>query len=159
MTKNKILILVLAVLLITNVAMLVLFLNRPEGNKGFKRGGREAVLTDFVQKDLGFNEQQMQQFDSLGKVHREKVKQLMDTLRNKKEEALVKVAAAGFADSALLESAGQSSLGQTAMELLMLRHFKNIRSLCTPAQQAKFDTSYYKLWHRKGEPEKAEKSK
>jgi periplasmic protein CpxP/Spy len=150
MTKNKILILAIAALLITNIAMLVFFLNKPD-HKGFKRG-RDAALTAFVQQDLGFSQQQMQQFDSLGKQHKEKVKQVMDTLRNKKEQVLKDLALAGFSDSALDVSASGSASGQKAMELLMLQHFKNIRNLCTPAQQSKFDTLYYKLWHRKGNP-------
>jgi periplasmic protein CpxP/Spy len=152
MTKNKILILAIAALLITNIAMLVFFLNKP-GHRGFKRG-RDLALTEFVQQDLGFNQQQIQQFDSLGKWHREKAKGLMDSLRNSKEQVLKELAAAGFSDSALAQSAGRSASGQTAMELLMLQHFKNIRNLCTPAQQSKFDTLYYKLWHRKDNPKK-----
>lgn len=153
MTKNKILILAIAALLATNIAMLVFFLNKPGSHKGFKRG-REAVLSEFVQKDLGFSQAQMQQFDSLGKQHREKVGQLMDTLRNKKEQVLKDLAQAGFSDSVINQSATHSVSGQAAIELLMLQHFKNIRNLCTPAQQSKFDTLYYKLWHKKGNPKK-----
>lgn len=153
MTKNKVLILAIAALLITNIAMLVFFLNKADGHKGFKRG-REQALTEFVQQDLGFSPAQMQQFDSLGKQHREKVGQLMDTLRNKKEQALKDLAQAGFSDSALTESADRSASGQAAIEVLMLQHFKNIRNLCTPTQQSKFDTLYYKLWHRKGNSKK-----
>jgi periplasmic protein CpxP/Spy len=153
MTKNKILILAIGALLATNIAMLVFFLNKPGSHKGFKRG-REMVLTEFVQKDLGFSQAQMQQFDSLGKQHREKVGQLMDTLRNKKEKVLKDLAQAGFSDSAINESANHAVSGQAAIELLMLQHFKNIRNLCTPAQQSKFDTMYYQLWHRKGNPKK-----
>jgi protein CpxP len=152
MTKNKILILAIVALLITNIAMLVFFLNKP-GHKGFKRG-RDAALTEFVQQDLGFSQQQMQRFDSLGKQHKEKVRLVMDSLRNSKEQELKTLAAAGFSDSAMLQSASRSASGQTAMELLMLQHFKNIRGLCTPEQQSKFDTLYYKLWQRKGKQKK-----
>jgi Spy/CpxP family protein refolding chaperone len=154
MTKNKILILVVAALLMTNIAMLVFFVNKSDHKGPGPKRNRETVMTDFVQKDLGFNQQQQQQFDTLNKLHREKIKQLMDSLRGKKEQALIQLAQNGFTDSAIAQSASQSVSGQTDMELLMLRHFKNIRNICTPAQQAKFDTTYYKLWHRKGEPEK-----
>lgn len=153
MTKNKILILAIGTLLATNIAMLVFFLNKPGTHRGFKRG-REQALTEFVQKDLGFSQAQMQQFDSLGKQHKEKVGQLMDTLRNKKEQVLKDLAQAGFSDSAIHESANHSVSGQAAIELLMLQHFRNIRNLCTPTQQSKFDTMYYQLWHRKGSPKK-----
>jgi periplasmic protein CpxP/Spy len=149
MTRNKILILLVVALLATNVAMLLYFLNRP-GHKG-RRFGREAALTDFVQKEMGFGPRQLQQYDSLAKLHREKIKALMDSLRTAKEQELKKVAAAGFSDSAMAQTATQSASGQTAMELLMLQHFKQVRSLCTPAQQARFDTGFYKLWHRKQE--------
>jgi periplasmic protein CpxP/Spy len=152
MTKNKILILAIAVLLATNIAMLLFFLNKP--GRRSARLEREAALTTLVQQDLGFNQQQLQQFDSLRKGHREQVRGLMDSLRNSKEQELKALGAAGFSDSAMLQSASRSASGQTAMELLMLQHFKSIRSLCTPEQQSKFDTLYYKLWQRKGKQKK-----
>jgi periplasmic protein CpxP/Spy len=145
MTKNKILILLVAVLLLTNIAMLVFMLSRPCGKKNMRRS-REAAMTEFLQKDMGFSPQQLQQYDSLGRQHRESMGAMFDTMRNAKAQLLKKLAAEGFTDSAMAQAATLSAGKQQQMELLMLQHFKTIRNLCTPMQQAKFDTLYYKVW-------------
>jgi periplasmic protein CpxP/Spy len=149
MTKNKILILLVAVLLLANITMLYFFLNKPQHNKG-GRPGREAAITAFLEKEIGFNPQQLKQYDSLNNTHRQTVRTLFDTMRSAKEQMLKELAVAGFADSAMLQSANQSAAKQQEMELAMLRHFKSIRNLCTPAQQPKFDSLYYKMIGRRG---------
>ena len=79
-SKNKILLITVVVLLLTNIAMLFLFLNKgPE--KRDPRGGREAMMTEFLQKEIGFSPQQIQQYDSLSKQHREKMKTDIDLKR------------------------------------------------------------------------------
>ena len=56
-----------------------------------------------------------------------------------------------FSDSAITVAANRSAELQKQMEIKMLTHFKEVRQLCTPAQQPAFDTLFYKVWNRKGE--------
>jgi periplasmic protein CpxP/Spy len=149
MTKNKILILLVAVLLLTNIVLLYFFLNKPGHNKG-GRPGREAAMTAFLEKEIGFNPQQLKQYDSLNNTHRETMRTVFDTMRSAKEQMLKDLAAVDFTDSSMAKSADQSAGNQREMELAMLRHFKNIRNLCTPVQQPKFDSLYYKMMWRRG---------
>jgi Spy/CpxP family protein refolding chaperone len=149
MTKNKILILLVAVLLLANITLLYFFLNKPQHNKG-GRQGREAAMTAFLEKEIGFSPQQLKQYDSLGNTHRETMRVVLDSMRNAKELLLKQLAADNFTDSAMVQAADQSAGKQREMELAMLRHFKSIRNLCTPAQQPKFDSLYYKMMWRRG---------
>jgi periplasmic protein CpxP/Spy len=149
MTKNKILILLVAVLLLTNIAMLYFFLNKPQHSKG-GRAGREAAMSAFLEKEIGFSPQQLQQYDSLGKIHRGKMSAVFDTMRTAKEQMLKGLAADNFTDAAMVQAAELSAGKQREMELAMLQHFKSIRNLCTPAQQPKFDSLYYKMMWRRG---------
>jgi periplasmic protein CpxP/Spy len=149
MTKSKILILLVAVLLLTNITMLYFFLNRPQHNKD-GRSGREAAITAFLEKEIGFSPQQLKQYDSLGNAHREKMRTMLDTMRSAKEQVLKNLAAGNFTDSGMVQAADQSAAKQREMELAMLQHFKSIRNLCTPAQQPKFDSLYYKMMWRRG---------
>jgi periplasmic protein CpxP/Spy len=149
MTKSKILILLVTVLLLTNVTMLYFFLSKPQHNKG-GRPGREAAMTVFLEKEIGFSPQQLNQYDSLGNTHREKMRTTFDTMRNAKEQMLKGLAAVNFTDSAMAQAADQSAGKQREMELEMLRHFKSVRNLCTPAQRLKFDSLYYKMMWRRG---------
>jgi periplasmic protein CpxP/Spy len=158
MKKNKILILLVAVLLLTNIAMLYFFLNKPQHNKG-GRQGREAAIAAFLEKEIGFSPQQLKQYDSLSSTHREMMQTTFDTMRSAKEQLLKSLAADNFTDSAIVQAAQRSAGKQQEMELAMLRHLRSIRNLCTPVQQPKFDSLYYKMmWRRGGMKKPGEKN-
>jgi Spy/CpxP family protein refolding chaperone len=158
MTKNKILILLVAVLLLANITMLYFFLSKPQHNKG-GGPGREAATAAFLQKEIGFSPEQLKQYDSLGNTQREKMRTTFDTMRSAKEQMLKGLAADNFTDSAIAQVAEQSAGKQREMELAMLRHLRSVRNLCTPAQLPKFDSLYYKMmWRRGGMKKPGEKN-
>lgn len=134
-------------LLLINLAMLFFFLTRDNGPHG-PRGNREARMTEFLKKEVGFNAQQLQQFDSLNKQHREKMKANFEEMRNSKEKLLKELGAAAFSDSAIVLAATQSADMQKSMELNMLKHFGEVRKICTAAQQPVFDSLFYKMLSR-----------
>lgn len=138
-------------LLLINIAMLFFFLIRDNSNHGPRGGGREARMTEFLKKEVGFDAKQLQQFDSLNKQNREKMKANFDEMRNSKEKLLKDLGASAFSDSAIALAATQSAAMQKDMELHMLRHFAEIRKICTPAQQPVFDSLFYKMLSRRGE--------
>ena len=134
-------------LLLINIAMLFFFLTRDNGPHG-PRGNREARMTEFLKKEVGFNEQQLQQFDSLNKQNREKMRTNFDEMRNGKEKLLKELGASAFSDSAITLAANQSADMQKSMELNMLKHFAEVRKICTPAQQPVYDSLFYKMLSR-----------
>ena len=146
--------LVVIILLLTNVAMLVFFLNRTGPDKKGPHGGREAMVTEFLQKEVGFDQQQMQQYDTLNKQHKEQMKAAFDSMRKNKEVLYKQLGNAAFNDSAINTTAAGSVEIQKGMEMKMLLHFREIRKLCTPAQQPKFDSLFYKVWEKKGDNRK-----
>lgn len=149
-TKNKLLGGAVIILLLTNIAMLVFFFCcKGGGGKGPRGGGREAMMKEFLQKEIGFSPQQLQQYDTLSKQHRQKMKTAFDEMKGQKEQQFKELGANGFSDSAIQLSAEKSSARQKEMETGMLRHFKEIRALCTQEQQPKFDSLFYKVWNRK----------
>jgi periplasmic protein CpxP/Spy len=159
MTKNKILLLLVAVLLVTNIVMLYFFMSKPQQGRG-GRSGREAAIRSFLEKEIGFSVQQLIQYDSAAGPQKEKMRTLLDSMRMTKEQMLKGLAAADFTDSAMVQVVEQTVAKQQQMELAMLRHLRNVRSFCTPAQQPKFDSLYYKMMGRRGDMNKpAEKRK
>ena len=138
-------------LLLINIAILFFFLTRDNGNHGPRSGGREARMTEFLKKEVGFDTQQLQQFDSLNKQNREKMRTNFDEMRNGKEKLLKELGAAAFSDSAIELAATQSAAMQKNMELNMLKHFAEVRKICIPAQQPAFDSLFYKMLSRRGE--------
>jgi protein CpxP len=152
-SKNKILLITVIILLVTNIAMLAFFLTKDPGKKG-QRNGREAAMVEFLKNDIGFSSQQMQAYDTLSKQHREKVKTLFDEMRNNKEQQLKELGTAGFSDSSITLSVNRSAENQKMIERGMLLHFAEIRKLCTAEQQPKFDSLFYKVMSRKGDNRK-----
>lgn len=152
-SKNKLLLIAVIGLLLINIAMLFFFLNRDPEKRG-PRGGREARMTEFLKQKVGFNAKQLEQYDTLSKQHREKIRSSFDEMRNSKERLLKDLGASAFSDSAMQLAAAQSAGIQKEMELKMLQHFADIRRICTPDQQPKFDSLFYKIWSRKGQEKK-----
>ena len=154
-TKSKLYILIIGILLVTNIAVLLFFLNgKHDGAKGGgQRGGGVAMMKDFLKNDVGFSEQQIQQYDTLSKQHREKMKADFDTLKVSKEQQFKELGRKGFNDSAITEMANRSAEKQKLMEANMLNYFASVRKLCTPEQQPKFDSLFYKVWGKKKKPD------
>jgi len=154
-SKTKILVTAVIFLLLTNIAMLVFFLCcKGPGRKDNHKEGREAMMRTFLQKDIGFTAQQMQQYDTLAKNHKENMKSSMDAVRNNREEDLKEISSNGFNDSVISLAATRSSARQKEMLEKMFLYFKDIRNLCSPEQQPKFDSLFYKVLSRKDDKHK-----
>ncbi|MGG9964279.1 Spy/CpxP family protein refolding chaperone [Ferruginibacter sp. SUN106] len=156
-TKSKLYLLIIGILLITNIGMLFFFLgNKDGGKKPGNRGGspdRSAMMKSFLKDSIGFNDEQLQQYDTLSKQHRENAKAQFDSLKNSKEEQFKQLGNRGFSDSAIADMIKNSVEKQKAMELQLLNHFAAIRKICTAGQQPKFDSLFYKIWSKKKKPE------
>ncbi|NOT91836.1 hypothetical protein [Ferruginibacter sp.] len=155
-TKSKLYLLIIGILLITNIAMLFFFFNKKDdGKKGANRGNndRGAMMKSFLQKEIGFNDQQIQLYDTLSKQYKQKMKADFEAQKNNKEEQFKELGVKGFSDSAIADMVSKTGERQKLMELQLLNHFAAIRKICTVEQQAKFDTLFYKIWNKKKKPE------
>ncbi len=152
-SKNKLLVIIVGILLLTNIALIAFILfNKPPEKRG--RGDREAMMTEFLQKQVGFNEQQMQQYDTLNKQHKEKMRMRFDEMRSNRQQVYKTVGDQSFSDSAINDAAAKLSASQKDMEAGLLQHFASIRKICTPDQQPKFDSMLYKIWNKMGDRKK-----
>lgn len=151
-TKSKLYLLIIGMLLISNMALLFFYTEKKEEHKKDKRGDRGAMIKEFLQTAIGFNEQQLQQFDTLNIRHREKMKAAFDAVRINRMQHFKYLGANGFADSAIAAVINTSAEKQKVMELQMLQHFAAIRQICTLQQQIKFDSLCYKIWDKRKAP-------
>lgn len=152
--KSKLLVITVIVLLLTNITVLFFFLtSKPEPRKGGK-GDREMMVKNFLQKDIGFSEQQMTLYDSLNKQQKEKMRLRFDEMRNNRQLLYKVLGANGFTDSAISAAAIKVSDNQKDMETNMLMHFAAVRKLCTPAQLIKFDTLFYTIWNKRDDKQR-----
>ena len=148
--KSKIFLSIIGILLVANIAMVSFFLLKKDGGKHEKRSDRKTMIANFLKNEIGFNAQQLQQYDTLSNEHKENMKNMFDSLRSTKDRQFKELTAANFNDSVMNSIADQSAAAQKTMELQMFNHLKNVRLLCTPEQQPKFDSLFVKILNRRG---------
>ncbi|MBP6430706.1 MAG: periplasmic heavy metal sensor [Ferruginibacter sp.] len=146
-TKSKLYLLIIGILLLSNIALLFFCFKGDKNQRGKKDKGVQMAM--FLKKEIGFNDSQVQQFETLRNSHKEKMKTQFDEMKNGKQTMLKYLGANGFSDSAINESATKSAEKQKQMELQMLTHFAAVRKICTTEQLPKFDSLIYKIWDRK----------
>ncbi len=148
--RSKVFLVIIGILLIANIAMLSFFLMKKDNGRNEKRPDRKAMIADFLKKEIGFNQAQLQQYDTLSDRHRDNVRKMYDNHRSSKDNQFKQLAAGDFSDSIINNVADQSAASQKIMELQMFNHLKNIRALCTPEQLPKFDSLFVKILNRRG---------
>jgi periplasmic protein CpxP/Spy len=153
-TKSKLYLLIIGILLITNIAMLFFFLdNKDKGKKQSNRGNdKSAMMKQFLKDDVGFTEPQLQQYDTLSRRNRERMKADMDAMKSVKEQQFKELGSKGFSDSAIVAAVIKAADNQKQVEEKMLSYFVTIRKLCTAEQLPKFDSLFYKMWSKKKPP-------
>lgn len=150
-SKNKILIIFIGILLIANIGLVSFFLlNKKEQSKSLRQDKKEQVIA-YLKKEVGFTDEQLSRYDTLSKAHRAKMKSIFDDMATGREAIFKQLASQSFTDSAINVTARSIAERQIMFEMLMLRHLKNIRDICTPSQQAVFDTGFYKIISKRGE--------
>jgi protein CpxP len=161
-SRNKPLIFIIAVLLLTNIAVLSYFLwfkepsGRDKGNEG-KRPPRgiEAPL----QKEVGFNEDQLSQYRLLRDEQKKTIKPMFDDVRKAKDSLFSLIGNANADDSVVNSVADAIAQKQRAMDLRMFYHFKKIRALCKPDQLEKYDSLVQRMMKKMGGPPRKEQDK
>ena len=159
-TRSKPLILIIIVLLLANVGGLFFFFK----NKAYKTDGRpnvadrKEVMAKYLKDELKFNDGQMKSFDSISEKHKLATEPLFEDLKEEKEKRLKFLADNNYVDSALTQAVNRSAERQKKLDLTMLEHIRNIRSICTDVQKQIFDTGFYKMMKR-NRPEKKSSSK
>ena len=146
-TKNKILVIIIAVLLLINIGMIV-FMSKAH-DKTSLHNDLKAAMPQFLQTDIGFSSTQMQQYDSLSCIYNTKFKKSMDALRKSRQLEFKKLAGTAFSDSSMDTIALTSTEDKQILEVDLLKYTKDIRKICTPDQQSKFDSLLYKVLNKK----------
>lgn len=143
-TKNRSLVSIIIFLVISNIAILLYFLYFSDGRKGSHGKDRNAVSV-FLQKDIGFNKQQMDAYQKLKTSHLQTIKPLFNDIRTAKENFYNLLYVNNVSDSSIDKAAAVIGEKQIALDKQMFNHFTNVRNLCTPQELPKFDSSFKKV--------------
>lgn len=161
--NNKGLILLVAILLLTNIGVLVYFLSYKKPAKQAQSKERKSVV-EYVQGELGFNDQQAAQFKQLHDLHMDSLKILGDEIRKSKTVFFNLLQQKGVPDSTIHAAADRIGEKQEEFELNNFRHFQKVRELCTdPQQEAKLDSMVTRMinrpFGRRGGPPRSDSGK
>ncbi|MCU0335708.1 MAG: periplasmic heavy metal sensor [Chitinophagaceae bacterium] len=145
-SNNKVLVLLVVVLLITNLGMLWYF-TRPakEEAKPLTRAERSAEM---MRKELGFDEAQAADYLALRARRDSLLQPLNADLRQAKLALLSLLQQPGVADSTVEQAVARVAEKQAPLELAYFRHFQRVRALCLPAQHPGFDSMLVRMVRR-----------
>jgi Spy/CpxP family protein refolding chaperone len=152
-TQNKLLVLLVAILLVANLGLMLYFFafkhpHEPE---------RSRPISDYMQKELGLNDEQAEKFKQLRDEHRAAVKPVIDEMKRLKDSLYNLLQDPDTNDSSARMIAAQIGDKQEEWEILIFHHFEKVRAICDSNQLPKLDTLVHRMinkwpWMRKKKP-------
>jgi hypothetical protein len=154
---NKNLLIIIAVLLLTNIGVLGYFLwyKKPESKAtqtwGDGRGNNNGIQ-DLLQKDVGFSVEQLAQYKQLKDKQRETIRPMYDEMRKAKDSLFRLLRESSVPDSVVEKAADRIAKQQRTVDLQTYYYFKKVRTLNTPEQLPKYDTLIQNMFSRMNRP-------
>lgn len=138
--RNRNLLFIIGVLLVTNIGMLVYFtwMKKPDKDHFDGNNGRHGGMYDFLKTEIGFDSVQLAAFDTLKKQQRGGLRPYFEEL-NKSKDSLYQLVG-NPNDSAVRSALVIIGKKQQALELQFFENFRSIRNICTESQRVKFDS-------------------
>lgn len=153
--RNKVLSLLVLVLLVTNILLLVFFVWKKPSPKQVINKSRGDVM-QILEKEVGFDEKQMEQYKKLKDQHWDKIKPYFGEMRNARNNFYNLLNLASVSDSAISSAADSIAAKQKLIDLQTFRHFQQVKAICTPEQQPKFDSLVQQVIKRMGGPRRSQ---
>jgi Spy/CpxP family protein refolding chaperone len=96
-------------------------------------------LTDILKKELQLNEKQVQQFHSIREDYFRQEVELKQKIKDNKDEMNAEMYNKHSNENKIMALAQQTSNFEYQMELLRYQQAKELKSICNPEQQDKFE--------------------
>lgn len=145
--SNKILITILVILLVSNLTLLWLFLDRDSARKRSGRGNRSPV--EYVTKELDLNKEQSAQFARLWEENNQSNKPLYDSIRIYRESLYKNLEASPQPDSTINTTTDRIAGFEKQLALNNYAHFRKLSAICSAEQQVKLDTMLKKMGNKR----------
>ena len=127
----------LILLLALNTTLLVLLLTRHHGPP-FPPGGHPGPR-DFIIHELKMDAKQEEAYDVLIKAHRAAVDDIQNEIRLERDSLVALLGKATIDQFAVKFLTDKIGRDQSKLEIITFQHFTEVRKICTPEQQKKFD--------------------
>jgi len=148
-TSNKILLLIIGVLLLTNIAVLgYFFWFRHDGEEAGKNKG----ATELLKEEVGFSQQQLDQYKVLRDRQRETIRPMYEDMRQTKDSLFKLLGDTTVDDQKLNTITDEIGQKQKTIDLLTFRHFSELRRICKPEQRVAYDSMVVQMFRKMGRP-------
>jgi len=137
--RNKTLLFIIVILLLTNVIMVVFFFNMTRKAPPSEEP-RRISFTDRLKTQVGFSDEQIKAFEPRRNEFWKEMRQKFDSIRDTKKDFFYMVYDSSVPDSVIVERSKLIGEQQQRLDLLVVRYYKDIRTLCTSEQVPKFDS-------------------
>lgn len=139
--RQRWLLVLVAILLITNIATLSIYwLKKPSHDGPPQPGRREKRMGQFMVDQLKFDQQQEAAYWKLRDSMITTQRPVMDSMRSAKKSFFDLLNQSGLNDSTLYSRSNEIADLQKRLDLATFRHFQKVRAICRPDQLQKFDT-------------------
>lgn len=142
-STNKVLVILVIALLLTNLGMLYYFTRKKEDPK--QTGDRQL---EWVKKELKLTDAQAINYLALRQKRDSILKPLNTSLRESKLKMLTLITQPNVNDSAAVAVANEITRRQQPIEVEYYYHFKRIQNLCAPEQQPLLDSLLLRMINR-----------
>jgi len=147
-SRNKTLVFIIIVLLLANVAILFYFLWLKGPEKQVRNNGNVDRFAEALKRDVGFSETQVARYKELKEAKWDKIKLRFDDLRKAKDDFFHLISVENVSDSLLNNAADSVAQRQKALDLQAFIHLKELRKVCTPEQEPRYDSLVQRVFHR-----------
>lgn len=138
LSRNKILLTIIAVLFLSNIVMLIMFFRVKQHLEATRP--KKLGFTEKLKTDVGFTPQQMAVYEPKRDKFWASVRHQFDSMKNNKVGFYHFMYDPTIPDSVLEAKADAIGMQQRNLDLFVVRHFKDIRTLCTPEQLPRYDS-------------------
>jgi len=153
-TTNRNLLVIIGMLLLTNIAVLVYFLWVQKPTKPPVVNKDKNGLADMLKKDVGFNDEQVEQYKKLKDAQWNTIRPMFDDMRKVKDSLFRLLSSPTVDDSIVNKATDAIAKKQKALDLQTFNHFKKVRTLCTTDQQPRYDSMILRMFRKMGKQPK-----
>ncbi len=151
LSSNKLLTIGSILLIVINIVVLsILWADHHHQGPGGHQpppSGQDRKPSDLLVRQLGLDSAQQEKFSKLREEHHATQQALLDSMHKAKDEFFELVKQQNITDADLKQKADKAAGFMSMIDMLTIKHFQQVRAICTPDQQKKFDEVIMSAMH------------
>jgi periplasmic protein CpxP/Spy len=138
--NNKALVFIIAILLLSNIALVYFFVKK-DGKKSEQKefGSFREYMAHTLKTEVGFSDEQVKNYEELSVKHKQSMRPLFNDIHATKEN-FYRLLSEESGDSLRTQRLHLIGEKQELIDSTIFNHFQSLRQICTQDQLPKYDT-------------------